>query len=59
MRSIPQVFVGGELVGGATEVFTAFAEGRLQAMLDRAGVSFQDTVGDQLYSLMPGWVQRH
>jgi cysteine synthase A len=58
LRSIPQVFVGGELVGGASDVFAAFAEGRLQALFDRHGVSFRDTVGDQLYSLLPGWVQR-
>jgi cysteine synthase len=58
LRSIPQAFVGGELVGGATEVFAAFAEGRLQAMLDRSGVAFEDTVGDALYSLMPGWSRR-
>ncbi len=58
VRSIPQAFVGGELIGGATEVFAAFAQGHLQALFDRHGVSFEDTVGDQLYSLMPGWVQR-
>ena len=58
LRSIPQVFVGGELIGGATEVFAAFSQGRLQALLARNGVSFEDTLGDALYSLMPGWVQR-
>ncbi|HEU5057183.1 MAG TPA: cysteine synthase A [Kofleriaceae bacterium] len=58
MRSIPQAFVGGELVGGATEVFAAFADGRLQALLARHEVSFEDTVGDALYSLMPGWSRR-
>ena len=58
LRSIPQAFVGGELIGGASDVFAAFAEGRLQGMLRQSGVGFEDTVGDALYSLMPGWVQR-
>ena len=58
MRSIPQAFVGGELIGGASDVFAAFADGRLQAMLRGSGVGFEDTVGDALYSLMPGWSQR-
>ena len=58
LRSIPQAFVGGELIGGAAEVFAAFAQGRLQALFDKNAVSFEDTVGDALYSLMPGWVQR-
>jgi len=55
--TIPQLFVGGELVGGASETFTAFAQGRLQALLTKHGVPFQDTVGDKLSSLMPSWVQ--
>ena len=58
VRSIPQAFVGGELIGGATDVFAAFAQGRLQALFARHGVAFEDTVGDQLDSLMPGWVHR-
>ena len=58
MRTIPQVFVAGELVGGTSETFSAFAEGKLQARLREAGVSFEDTLGDQLYTLLPGWVQR-
>ena len=58
MATIPQVFVGGQLVGGASEVFSAFERGTLQALLTERGVTFEDTVGDALYSLMPGWVQR-
>ena len=56
--TIPQIFVGGRLVGDATKTFAAFAEGRLQTSLKELGVSFEDTVGDKLYSLMPGWAQR-
>jgi cysteine synthase A len=56
--TIPQVFVGGTLIGGANETFAAFAEGRLQDRLSEQGVSFRDGVGDQLYSLMPGWARR-
>jgi cysteine synthase A len=57
MPTIPQIFVGAELIGGATEVFAAFAEGRLQTLLTKHGIPFEDAVGDTLYSLMPGWVQ--
>jgi hypothetical protein len=46
------------LIGGATDVFAAFAEGRLQALFAQHGVAFEDTVGDRLDSLMPGWVRR-
>ena len=34
--TIPQIFVGGSHVGGCTETFDAFADGRLQRLLDRA-----------------------
>jgi cysteine synthase A len=55
--TIPQIFVGGELIGDAAQTFAAFAQGRLQEKLSGCGVVFKDTVGDKLYSLMPGWAQ--
>ena len=57
VATIPQIFVGKTLVGGATDTFAAFADGRLQKLLTSAHVPFEDKVGDKLYSLMPGWVQ--
>jgi cysteine synthase len=58
VATIPQIFVGGTLVGGATDTFAAFASGRLQKLLASNQVAFEDKVGDALYSLMPAWVQR-
>jgi cysteine synthase A len=58
VSTIPQVFVGGTLVGGAEETFAAFASGELQRLFTEHGVAFEDTVGDTLYSLMPGWAQK-
>ena len=58
VATIPQVFVGGQLIGGCTETFTAFENGRLQNLLTRNAIAFEDTLGDKLYSLLPGWVQR-
>jgi cysteine synthase A len=55
--TIPQIFIGGTLIGGATDTFAAFAQGRLQKLLISNHVSFEDKVGDKLYSLMPGWSQ--
>jgi cysteine synthase A len=55
--TIPQVFVAGRLIGGASETFTAFERGELQALLREHGIAFEDTVGDQLPGLMPGWAQ--
>jgi cysteine synthase A len=58
VATIPQIFVGKTLIGGATDTFQAFADGRLQNLLVSSRVPFEDKVGDKLYSLMPGWAQR-
>jgi cysteine synthase A len=58
VATIPQVFVGRTLIGGAMDTFEAFAKGRLQKLLESNHVAFEDKVGDKLYSLLPGWVQR-
>ncbi|NVK40389.1 MAG: pyridoxal-phosphate dependent enzyme [Oceanospirillaceae bacterium] len=54
--TIPQVFVGGEFVGGCTEVFDEFRDGRLQQRLERAGATFDSSVKVDPYSLLPAWL---
>ncbi|HSD68287.1 MAG TPA: cysteine synthase A [Woeseiaceae bacterium] len=56
--TIPQVFVGGVHIGGATEVFDAWKSGRLKAMLEQNSVSFNATINDDPYSFLPGWLQK-
>jgi cysteine synthase A len=55
-KTIPQVFAGGEFIGGATETFDAFKSGRLQRLLTEHGVHFDENVRIDPYSLLPGWV---
>jgi cysteine synthase A len=55
-RTIPQIFVGGEYIGGCTELFDAFNEGRLSQLLKKAGASFDETFEVDAYSLLPGWL---
>jgi cysteine synthase len=54
--TIPQVFVGGQLVGGAGAVFDAFETGELQRLLARHQVSFDEAVRLDPRSLLPGWL---
>ncbi len=54
--TIPQVFIGGKHVGGCTDVFDAFKNGSLQEQLRLAGVSFDDTLQFDPYSLLPSWL---
>jgi cysteine synthase A len=55
-KTIPQVFVGGEFIGGCTETLDEFKDGRLQERLRRHGVAFDENVVVDPYSLLPRWL---
>jgi len=57
VRTIPQIFVGGEHVGGATELFDACRDGRLATLLEKSGVSWNSSVDTDPYTFLPGWLQ--
>jgi cysteine synthase A len=54
--TIPQVFVAGEHLGGATETLDAFKSGRLQSRLKQAGARFNPNDGLDPYDLLPAWL---
>ncbi|HUF57578.1 MAG TPA: glutaredoxin [Thermohalobaculum sp.] len=54
--TIPQVFVGGTLVGGCTETLDAADAGRLQTLLKEAGVPFAQPMRLDARSYLPAWV---
>jgi cysteine synthase len=54
--TIPQVFIGGQHVGGCTELFDAMQDGSLQALLTQAGVACDPATDVNPYSLLPKWV---
>jgi cysteine synthase A len=55
-RTIPQVFVGGEYIGGCTETLEMFKDGRLQRLLAVHGVACDDSVDLDPDTLLPGWL---
>ena len=57
MKTIPQIFVRGEFIGGCTETFDAWNEGRLASMLGEAGVSFDAQAKLDAYDFLPKWLQ--
>jgi cysteine synthase A len=56
VSTIPQVFVGGEFVGGCTELLDAQKEGRLQKLLAKSGVEYDKSVDIDPYSCLPTWL---
>ncbi len=59
MRTVPQVFIGGDLLGGATEVLEAAADGTLAQQLGALAkpVTFTPRTDDPL-DYLPKWVRR-
>ena len=56
LPTIPQIFVGGKHVGGATETFDAFNDGSLKARLEEVGVAFDKDMERDAYSFLPTWL---
>ena len=56
LPTIPQVFVGGQHIGGATETLDAFNEGRLQSLLRQHGAGFDEAKSLDARSLLPTWI---
>ncbi len=54
--TIPQIFVGGVLVGGATDVLAAWKQGRMQTLLEQAHVTYDTSVKIDPDSFLPGWL---
>jgi cysteine synthase len=56
MATIPQIFVGGEFLGGCTDVFDAYKQGRLQTLLDKHGAPYDRSLRVDPYSFLPTWL---
>jgi cysteine synthase A len=56
-KTIPQIFVGTEHVGGCTDLFNAWRNGSIQTRLTRNGISYDIGVDIDPYSLLPKWQQ--
>jgi cysteine synthase A len=55
--TIPQIFIGGQLIGGCTELFEAWRAGSVQRALDEHGVEYRRDLDIDPYSLLPKWLQ--
>jgi cysteine synthase A len=55
-KTIPQLFVGGEWIGGTTETMASFKQGRLQQLLCQHGVAFDTDAVVDPDALMPAWL---
>ncbi len=56
--TIPQIFVGGEFVGGATDIFKQAEAGTLQRRLEAYGTSFNAEAEVEYARLLPQWLSK-
>ena len=57
-NTTPQIFIGGEHLGGATDTFEAFKSGELQKLLSGVGITPGDLDGKDPYELLPNWLHK-
>ena len=54
--TIPQIFIGGEPVGGCSELFDAWRDGAVQQRLEAVGIAYDRDVEVDPYDLLPKWL---
>jgi len=56
LKTIPQIYIGGTHVGGATDIFDAAKDGSLAKMLEDNGVQWNKAADKDPYSFLPKWL---
>ncbi len=56
LKTIPQIYIGGIHIGGATELFDAAKDGTMGRLLEESGVSWNRAEDRDPYSFLPGWL---
>ena len=54
--TIPQLFIGGKFIGGCTDTFDLFKDGKFQQMLKDNNIDFDESISLDPYSLLPTWL---
>jgi cysteine synthase A len=55
-KTIPQIFIAGEFIGGCTDFFAAWKDGSLQQKLAAKGISFTADKDLEPYKFLPEWL---
>ena len=56
LKTIPQIYIGGEHFGGATELFDTVKDGRLKELLEENEVAWDTAATQDPYSFLPKWL---
>jgi cysteine synthase A len=56
LKTIPQIYIGGQHIGGATEMFDSCRDGSMKKLLEANAVKYNQDVDTDPYSFLPGWL---
>ena len=56
LKTIPQIYIGGKHIGGATELFDACRDGSMAELLEQHDVRWTADPDKDPYSFLPGWL---
>ncbi|RZV37711.1 MAG: cysteine synthase A [Chromatiales bacterium] len=56
LKTIPQIYIGGKHVGGATELFDAANDGAMAELLEANSVAWNMSADKDPYSFLPKWL---
>ena len=58
LKTIPQIYIGGQHVGGATDLFDGMKDGSVTELLEANGVAWNREADQDPYSFLPKWLHR-
>ncbi|WP_455221170.1 hypothetical protein [Kaarinaea lacus] len=53
---MPQIYIGGEFIGGCTDLFDRCIDKSLQQLLDNYDIPYDKSVDIDPYKLLPSWL---
>jgi cysteine synthase A len=55
-KTLPQIYLGGEFIGGCSDLFDGINNGAFAGIMDRYRIPYDKNVNVDPYSLLPGWL---
>ena len=56
LKTIPQIYIGGQHVGGATDLFDGMKDGSITRLLETNHISWNQAADQDPYSFLPKWL---
>ena len=58
LKTIPQIYIGGRHIGGATDLFDGMKDGRIAKLLEENKVKWNASADQDPYSFLPKWLHK-